>query len=533
MVSFAKHLPQSDDGQRHEREGRQMATIQKIHHGCVAIVRRYVGDVSVRRPALRMLRNIQHDSNRRGAVLHFQWRPSALPEKIVRVSECLAAGENWSISFRFDLATQRNSMWATVRRTIGRRSVHFRRQTMRKINAVIHDRPWARAVAWACSSHSMRTSMSTTARPPAATASNCSCTVPSSRPKSHTLAWHCQSASKHKCRSRRLFRRLRIAFDACRPPCDNACSKTKTIYRISGELNRMRHRIASNMLIKCLFRRTYTRRNCEMECEAKIYDRNCNCILYYLPLIRDDVTICGAIEQRCVDNVTRLIESKTNSHFMCYCLPSCYAISYDADLSATPILTQASHSHVQFKSDVLRSNDVKDLAILHVYFQDSHFRSQIKEELIGFTEFLCECGPRVSAFKIHECSACICSEYGWTVGAVHGLQCRQHHWAAVLRSVSTVLCCPTHRQRRPILPQRRIRSHAIGTKEIPDAVVVRLVQTVRRQSARRHCVHCARQRQPSILSVHRLMRVCDQFGNDSILFAFISSTCVNSACYQK
>lgn len=127
-----------------------------------------------------------------------------------------------------------------------------------------------------------------------------------------------------------------------------------------------------------------------MECEAKIYADHCQCILYYLPNIREDINICGGFERQCVQNVQSMIESKTNSSFMCHCLPSCYAIGYDADMSAAPLLTQAKHSHVQYRSDVLKSHNVKDLAILHVFFKETHFRSQIKEELIGFTEFLCE-----------------------------------------------------------------------------------------------------------------------------------------------
>lgn len=110
-----------------------------------------------------------------------------------------------------------------------------------------------------------------------------------------------------------------------------------------------------------------------------------------MPRIREDITICGGSDQLCVRNVMQLIESKTNGSFVCNCLPSCYAINYEAELSAAPTLTQAIHSHVDYKTNVLRSYDVTDLAILHVFFKENNFRSQIKEELIGFTEFLCRC----------------------------------------------------------------------------------------------------------------------------------------------
>lgn len=52
-------------------------------------------------------------------------------------------------------------------------------------------------------------------------------------------------------------------------------------------------------------------------------------------------------------------------------------------LSATPIFDQA---------PLLKEKNlaVSDSAILHVYFQSTYYQSQNKEELIGFTEFLCE-----------------------------------------------------------------------------------------------------------------------------------------------
>lgn len=127
-----------------------------------------------------------------------------------------------------------------------------------------------------------------------------------------------------------------------------------------------------------------------MECEASIYDQNCGCIMYYLPIIREDVNICGGADQLCIQNVMHMIESKTNDSFQCNCLPSCYAINYEAEISTAQLLTRASYSHVEYKSSVLRSYDVNDLAILNIFFKENSFRSQIKEELIGFTEFLCK-----------------------------------------------------------------------------------------------------------------------------------------------
>lgn len=181
-----------------------------------------------------------------------------------------------------------------------------------------------------------------------------------------------------------------------------------------------------------------------MECEARIYDQNCRCILYYLPRIREDITICGGTDQMCVQNVMRLIESKTNGSFLCNCLPSCYAINYEAELSSAPTLTQAIHTHVDYKTNVLRSYDTNDLAILHVFFKENSFRSQIKEELIGFTEFLCRFCDSEIPFPRSEVALTmriyIFSEYWWIVGTFHGLQCGFDHRIDLFHDISAILC---------------------------------------------------------------------------------------------
>lgn len=186
-----------------------------------------------------------------------------------------------------------------------------------------------------------------------------------------------------------------------------------------------------------------------MECESRIYDQNCGCIMYYLPRIREDISICGGTDQYCVRNVMRLIESKTNSSFVCNCLPSCYAINYEAELSGAPILMHASHSHVEYKTSVLSSHDVTDLAILHVFFKENNFRSQIKEELIGFTEFLCklryDCGrSKINFFALTNFHS-ICSKYGWIVGTFHGFQCGFDCWIDLFYDISTILCTTANR----------------------------------------------------------------------------------------
>lgn len=123
--------------------------------------------------------------------------------------------------------------------------------------------------------------------------------------------------------------------------------------------------------------------NCQTECEAKLYLERCNCSLYYMPRFNDDVAICGRVDTACVNSVARLLQAGGNTSFQCECLPGCFAVSYTTEISLSPLL---------FRSPWLQENGMRppNTAIVHVYYKDNNFRSQRKEELIGFTEFLCK-----------------------------------------------------------------------------------------------------------------------------------------------
>lgn len=123
--------------------------------------------------------------------------------------------------------------------------------------------------------------------------------------------------------------------------------------------------------------------NCQSECETNIYKKYCNCVLYYMPRRHHNITICGQSDSKCVKNVKNAIQTRKNDTFRCNCLYGCHAIKYEMGLSATPIFDQAS---------ILKNKKISaaDVAILHVYYQSTVYRSQKKEQLVGLTEFLCE-----------------------------------------------------------------------------------------------------------------------------------------------
>lgn len=145
------------------------------------------------------------------------------------------------------------------------------------------------------------------------------------------------------------------------------------------------------MFFSFFFLRTYSRRNCEMECESRLYMQNCKCIMYYMPKINDDANICGRSDQQCLDMMKEKMKLKLNESIECDdCYPSCYAVSYDGELSSAPILRPKELLPNEYASTIFNQHSINDLAILHIFFRENSFRSQKREELIGFTEFLCK-----------------------------------------------------------------------------------------------------------------------------------------------
>lgn len=118
-----------------------------------------------------------------------------------------------------------------------------------------------------------------------------------------------------------------------------------------------------------------------MECRAKIFLAYCNCILYHQPQFSDDITICGRSDFPCVKNIARQLRVQSNSTFSCDCMPGCFEFKYDADITMAPLLPQ---------SRALNGLSDSDVSIVHVFYKTNNYHSQIKDEVFGFTEFLCK-----------------------------------------------------------------------------------------------------------------------------------------------
>lgn len=123
-----------------------------------------------------------------------------------------------------------------------------------------------------------------------------------------------------------------------------------------------------------------------------MYYSNCNCVLYYMPRLYQNINICGPSEFECVKRVNNEIHLKRNSSFECgHCLSGCFALNYNPAFSTAKIFERDSF--------LLNNNlDAENIAILHTYYATSSFRSQKKEEFVGFADFLSNMGGLLGLF---------------------------------------------------------------------------------------------------------------------------------------
>lgn len=114
--------------------------------------------------------------------------------------------------------------------------------------------------------------------------------------------------------------------------------------------------------------------------------------MYFQPIVRENISICGTAEYKCVKWVDKEILLKQNSEFTCkHCLPGCFSLNYKTSFSMSKIF-----GGIEFLQR--RKLEPKNVAILHVYYLRTTFRAQKKEELVGFAEFLANLGGLLGLF---------------------------------------------------------------------------------------------------------------------------------------
>lgn len=136
--------------------------------------------------------------------------------------------------------------------------------------------------------------------------------------------------------------------------------------------------------------RTYSRKNCEKECESRIVLKYCNCIMYYMPRIAPDLNICGPVDWKCFEDVKESIDLGKNENFTCTCMPACYGITYDTELTMSKLLDTSYAIREPMLRLISAEERRANIAVLQIFYKENLFRSQNKDELIGFTEFLCK-----------------------------------------------------------------------------------------------------------------------------------------------
>lgn len=110
-----------------------------------------------------------------------------------------------------------------------------------------------------------------------------------------------------------------------------------------------------------------------------------------------DIPICNRNNAECTNNVKHELQFGKNDSFKCECFYGCNAIKFEMGFSATPIYERA-------PTIKKRGLNGANTSILHVYYQRGYYRGQNKEELIGFTEFLCK--KRTLSLKMHRNIIC-------------------------------------------------------------------------------------------------------------------------------
>lgn len=114
--------------------------------------------------------------------------------------------------------------------------------------------------------------------------------------------------------------------------------------------------------------------------------------MYFQPLVRANISICGTSDINCVKWVDKEILLKKNSEFTCkHCLPGCFSLNYKTSFSMSKIF-----GGIEFLQR--KKLNPKNVAILHVYYSRTTFRAQKKEELVGVAEFLANLGGLLGLF---------------------------------------------------------------------------------------------------------------------------------------
>ncbi|KAJ8686888.1 hypothetical protein QAD02_022682 [Eretmocerus hayati] len=158
---------------------------------------------------------------------------------------------------------------------------------------------------------------------------------------------------------------------------------------------------------KLHYYRTYTHRNCLLECEANFTLSACNCMQYYMP-VSNETRICGKSDEECARNARRIMKNKlfeeddSSNVFnvtetpSCKCYPGCNEINYSTEISHSMLMTTFT-----IQEEYRRISDEyfqKNVALVHIFFIDTSYLKYTKNELYGFAELLSNTGGLLGLF---------------------------------------------------------------------------------------------------------------------------------------
>lgn len=148
-----------------------------------------------------------------------------------------------------------------------------------------------------------------------------------------------------------------------------------------------------------------------MECYSRVIEIECGCVIYYMPRLNQSSKVCNRGHNNCYNPLRISLERGENEKYDCRCFPACDEISYSGTLSTAPLVPYpdpASDLRNYSKSTVLYEENKffsplclsllnqfifnafrREISVLQVFYDDNAFRSYVRDEFIGFTDFLC------------------------------------------------------------------------------------------------------------------------------------------------
>uniref|UniRef100_A0A8D8ZC00 Uncharacterized protein n=1 Tax=Cacopsylla melanoneura TaxID=428564 RepID=A0A8D8ZC00_9HEMI len=97
-----------------------------------------------------------------------------------------------------------------------------------------------------------------------------------------------------------------------------------------------------------------------------------------------------------LSNISKIFNDTTQKP-NCGCLPGCFSLGYAKTQSSSSLV-----NNPRIRKRYLTGKPIgyfrKNMAVVHLFFTDTQFTGFVKNELFGFTEFLCKLNTYSSVF---------------------------------------------------------------------------------------------------------------------------------------